>query len=108
MVDATKNNREDAIRFIKSEIARGGTKHLKPILAAIEQAPDAIFFLTDGDDNDAMSPMQLNEIKRKNKKNIQINVIQFGNGKYQTPSDFLQQIAKDNNGKYTYINIQEL
>ncbi|MDR1923608.1 MAG: hypothetical protein LBQ66_04465, partial [Planctomycetaceae bacterium] len=30
MVDATKNNREDAIRFIKSEIARGGTKHLKP------------------------------------------------------------------------------
>ncbi|MDR2642760.1 MAG: VWA domain-containing protein [Planctomycetaceae bacterium] len=108
MLEATELNCRQAIIFVQSEVARGGTKHFEPLVAAIRQKPDAIFFLTDGDDNDAMTQMQLNEIKRINQINkVRINIIQFGVGKYRT-SEFLKQLAKDNNGLYSYINVTEL
>jgi hypothetical protein len=108
ILDATESNRKNAIAFVQSEIARGGTKHFEPLIIAIKQKPDTIFFLTDGDDLDAISQFQLKEIKRLNQINkVQINVIQFGVGKYRM-SEFLQQLAKENNGLYSYINVVEL
>jgi hypothetical protein len=108
MLEATESNRKNAIDFIQSEIANGGTNHFQPLITAIKQKPDVIFFLTDGDDNDAINQIQLKEIKRINQINkTQINVIQFGVGKYRS-SEFLIQLAKDNNGLYAYINVIEL
>jgi hypothetical protein len=112
MLEATELNRKSAALFVKAEAARGGTKHFEPLVVAIRQKPDVIFFLTDGDENDAMTQMQLTEIKRINQRinqinNVRINVIQFGVGKHRT-SDFLIQLAKENNGLYSYIDVNEL
>lgn len=108
MIDATELNCKSATLFVQAEIAQGGTKHFEPLVTAMKQKPDVIFFLTDGDDNDAMTQNQLAEIKRMNKLNkIQINVIQFV-ARNSSPSDFLMQLAKENFGLYTYINIEKL
>ncbi|MDR1478023.1 MAG: VWA domain-containing protein [Planctomycetaceae bacterium] len=107
MLEAVESNCRSAAQFVQFENARGGTKHFEPLVAALKQKPDVIFFLTDGDDNDAMTQIQLNEIKRINQMNkVRINVIQFGVGKYRT-SEFLKQLADDNNGQYSYINVTE-
>ncbi|MDR2172472.1 MAG: VWA domain-containing protein [Planctomycetaceae bacterium] len=108
MLPATELNCKNATAFVQLEEARGGTNHYEPLIAAIKQKPDVIFFLTDGDENDAIRQTQLKEIKRINQINkIQINVIQFGIGKDRA-SDFLQQLAHENNGLYSYINVLEL
>ncbi|MDR0392336.1 MAG: VWA domain-containing protein [Planctomycetaceae bacterium] len=108
MLETTELNCKNAARFVQAEIAQGGTKHFTPLVTAIKQKPDVIFFLTDGDDNDAMTQNELAEIKRTNKLNkVQINVIQFGMGNNNS-SNFLIQLAKDNYGLYVYINIIEL
>jgi hypothetical protein len=107
MLEATELNCKSAFRFVQGEVARGNTKHFDPLVVAIRQKPDVIFFLTDGDDNDAMTQMQLAEIKRINQSKVIINVIQFGVGKYRS-SDFLIQLAKENNGLYLYIDVTEL
>jgi hypothetical protein len=108
MLDATELNCKSATLFVQSEVAQGGTKHYEPLVTAIKQRPDVIFFLTDGDENDAMTQIQLAEIKRINQLNkVQINVIQFGMGQNYS-SDFLIQLAKENYGLYSYINIAEL
>ncbi|MDR2345704.1 MAG: VWA domain-containing protein [Planctomycetaceae bacterium] len=108
MLETTELNCKNAINFVYSEVARGNTKHFEPLVKAIKQKPDAIFFLTDGDDNNALTQTQLNEIKRINQLiKVQINVIQFGVGKYRE-SEFLIQLAKDNNGLYSYVNVDNL
>ncbi|MDR1053994.1 MAG: VWA domain-containing protein [Planctomycetaceae bacterium] len=108
MVEATELNCRSAVQFVQSEVAQGGTKHYEPLVAALRQQPDVIFFLTDGDDNDAMTQMQLADIKRTNQLlKVRINVIQFGVGNDRV-SEFLKQLAEENNGQYSYINVKEL
>jgi hypothetical protein len=108
MIEATELNCRSAVQFVRAEVAQGGTKHYEPLITALRQQPDVIFFLTDGDDNDAMTQMQLADIKRTNQLfKVRINVIQFGVGSDRI-SEFLRQLAEDNNGQYSYIDVKGL
>lgn len=107
---ADDKNKETARKFVEGIISRGGTRHRKPLVEAIRLKPDVIFFLTDGEERDALTPGQLNDIERLNHQiggGVQINVIQFGAGQHRE-SDFLRKLAAQNRGQYVYIDINGL
>ena len=105
---ATEPNKESAATFVRGKIATGGTKHYAPLIAAIKLNPDVIFFLTDGEEKDALNPGQLADIRRINRNGIQINAIQFGVGTERTDRSFLRSLAAQNQGQHRYINVAEL
>lgn len=108
LVFANDINKPSAVRFIEGITASGGTRHHSALMEALSLAPEVIFFLTDGDENDAVSPGEMEEItKRNNRVNTQINVIQFGAGT-KRESGFLKKLASQNRGQYVYINAVEL
>ena len=109
LVFATPSNKESAVRYISGITAEGGTRHFAPLQEAIAHRPDVIFFLTDGEAQDDLSPAQLREIERINNRvgrGVQINVIQFiSGGATNFPSTSLQQLAADNHGQYICVNV---
>jgi hypothetical protein len=107
MIEATDVNKENAKRFIEGITPSGGTRHLEPLLEAVKHRPDIVFFLTDGDESDALSAGQLDKIMKDNNHRTQINVIQFGIGA-KRESNFLLKLAAQNRGQYSYINVIEL
>jgi len=106
---ATSANKENATRFVEGIVAEGSTWHFDPLKAALAHRPDVIFFLTDGETHDDLSPVQLRELTQINNRvgrGVQINVIQFGGGGFTDfPSRSLEQLATDNHGKYVYVNV---
>ena len=106
---ATPTNKQNAILFIGSITAEGGTFHYDPLMEAINHRPDVIFFLTDGERQDDLTPLQLGNIERANSRigqGAQINVIQFGSGGLtDSPSASLQQLAIQNRGEHVYVNV---
>ncbi|MDR2114857.1 MAG: VWA domain-containing protein [Planctomycetaceae bacterium] len=104
MMEATDQNKENAKRFVEGITPFGGTRHLEPLLEAVKHRPDVIFFLTDGDEHDALSAGDLDKIARDNSFRSQINVIQFGVGTNRE-SNFLQKLAANNRGQYSYVNV---
>lgn len=109
MVFATDVVKAGATKHIEGMLPMGGTRHFKALMEAIRLKPEVIFFLTDGDENDRLSPAQLQEISNRNSRGpvAQINVIQFGIGE-KNESEFLKKLASQNRGQYTYINVDGL
>ena len=106
---ASESNKQDAARFVLGIMPEGGTRHFEPLLAAIAHRPDVIFFLTDGEPQDDLTSVQLNEIDRQNnrlRQGTQINVIQFSSGGFtDSESRALRQLADQNQGAYRYVNV---
>ena len=113
LVSATEANKQSANRFISDITTDGDTQHFEPLIESVAHLPDVIFFLTAGKATDDLTPEQLREIERVNKRydrGAHINVIQFGSGALtdSPPSQSLQQLAKQNRGQYQYVNVPTL
>ena len=111
LVFATPTEKQNAVQFIESMTAEGGTRHFEPLLEAIAHRPDVIFFLTDGEAQDDLTAEQLRRVERANNvgRGAQINIIQFGSGGLtDPPSRSLQQMAEQNEGQHRYVNVKEL
>ncbi len=108
---ATRPNLNLAAFFINSLGANGGTKHMPALQAALDLKPDVIFLLTDAD-QDRLSAGDLFTIRAEYNKGhkTHINCIQFGEGpNLKTPAqNFLQQLASENRGTYSYMDISKL
>lgn len=110
MVFADESSRASAKRFIEGVIPTGGTRHREALSTAVRLKPDVIYFLTDGDDQDRLTPSQISEITNLNQRSgagASLHVIQFGVGA-RSGSGYLKDLAKQNDGQFTYINIAEL
>jgi hypothetical protein len=109
LVPATAQNKQSATIFVNGIMADGGTRHFEPLIEAINHRPDVIFFLTDGDPWDDLTPAELRDIENRNSRvgrGAQINVIQFGGGSFtDTSSRSLQQLADQNFGEFRYFNV---
>ncbi|MGL4593966.1 MAG: vWA domain-containing protein [Thermoguttaceae bacterium] len=106
---AKEIEKTNAAKFIGGVIPNGGTAHEKALTAALRLRPDVIFFLTDGEDGDDLNPSQLRELERLNHRigaGAQINVIQFGIGANRQ-SNFLRNLAAQNQGQFIYLNVLE-
>ncbi len=106
MFFATEQNKALAIKFIGSITAAGATRHEEALLMAIAVQPDVIFFLTDADEP-KLWPGQLAKIKRR-AAGITINAIEFGFGPQSDRNNFLVQLARQNGGKYAYVDISKM
>ncbi|HEV3025663.1 MAG TPA: hypothetical protein VGX76_24490, partial [Pirellulales bacterium] len=104
MVLADPETKRQAERFVRSIVADGGTRHESAIEMALKLAPDVIFFLTDADEPQ-LSPAQLARIKKANGERSVIHTIEFGDGRGGTRDNFLKEIARQNGGRYVYIDI---
>jgi hypothetical protein len=103
----TDRNKKLAARFIKNVTADGGTARFPALKHALALQPNVIFFLSDADG--PMSSKEMAEIARINERiGAQICVIEFGLGDKPPKSNFLTQLARENNGQYGYINLAKL
>jgi hypothetical protein len=100
---ATDRNKELAARFVRGMTADGGTHHEDALLAAIALRPDVIFFLTDADEP-RLWPSQLDRLRRR-AAGVTIHAIEFGFGPQQNARNFLVQLAEQNGGQHTYIDV---
>jgi hypothetical protein len=102
---ATEENKQRAIRFLDTITAVGGTAHEDALRLAIRLRPDVIFFLTDSDDP-KLTPAQLAKIRHL-AAGIIINAVEFGPGPKSAGASFLAALARQNGGKYVYIDISK-
>lgn len=101
-----RQSQELAQRYVRGIMAAGGTRHGEAIEAALRLAPDVVFFLTDADQPE-LSADRLARIKRMNGGRTSINTIEFGLGAKAGRENFLARIARQNGGKYVYIDISK-
>jgi hypothetical protein len=102
---ATEKNKQQAIRFVESIVADGGTDHEEALKLAIRLQPDVLFFLTDGDDP-KLTPAQLAKIQRL-AAGITINAIEFGPRPKPAGPSFLAELARQNGGGYVYVDVSK-
>lgn len=101
---ADRQSQELAEKYVRGIMADGGTRHGEAIEAALVLSPDVIFFLTDADQPE-LSADRLARIKRMNAGRASIHTIEFGLGAQPARDNFLAKIARQNGGKYVYIDI---
>lgn len=104
LVFANERSKELARRFVGGIMADGATEHFFALRGALRLAPDVIFFLTDADEPQ-LSDAKLAQIRRSNGGRTSINTIEFGEGPQPRGENFLARIARENGGKYIYIDI---
>jgi hypothetical protein len=102
---ANEQTKQRAVHFIDSIVADGGTDHEAALKLALQLQPDVVFFLTDGDDP-KLTPAQLKKIRRM-AGGIVINAIEFGTGPKPSGDSFLAELARQNGGGYTYVDISQ-
>ncbi len=102
LIFGNEPNKRQAQQFINGIIADRGTEREPALLAALNLAPDVIFFLGDSDDPELNSG-QLAKIAARNRRGTVINVIEFGHGP-QLGENFLKKLARQNGGSYAYVD----
>lgn len=101
---ANHQNQELAEKHVRGIMADGGTHHAEAIEAALRLAPDVIFFLSDCD-LPAIPDDELARIKRLNSGRTVIHVIELGLGAPPSRENFLGKLARQNGGRYAYVDI---
>ena len=103
---ATEPNKRRARKFIGSVLDAGATEHEDALKLAIRYQPDVIFFLTDA----AVPRLDANQLStiRRRASGITINAIEFGRGPKQEGDNFLNRLAGQNGGQYSYHDIIKL
>lgn len=104
----------DAHRFLVSEQIRSitpaaGTRHLPPLLEALNFKPDVIFLLTDGASENALSAADLDAIRQRNRHGTHIHCIEFSRLEKSPMVDqgnFLKTLSRENEGQYVFRSLK--
>lgn len=106
LITLTPDSRKRAVGFVASVYGDGQTRHVPPLEMAIRMKPDVIYLLTDGEEKDDPSPDELARLRKLNKGQARINVIQFVFD--AGTKSKLEELAKENGGRHIYMNISQL
>ena len=103
---ATELNKTLARQQIAGIQPGAGTSHFPALELALKLHPDVIFFLTDAAEP-AMSPSDLEKVKRLNGGRAHIHSIEFGVGPelVEYTSNFLRRLPQQNGGTYRYHDV---
>jgi hypothetical protein len=104
LLPADEKNRELLVRFVADTAAFGQTEHLRGLLAALKLKPEVIFLLTDGGEP-TLDSAQLRTIREQAAGRTSIHCVQFGRGTTPEGESFLQRLAAENRGSFTYIDM---
>lgn len=103
---ATDENKKLVPTFIDNLAAFGSTNHEKGLVSAIAFRPDVIVFMTDGGYPE-LNSSQLKLMRQMAGGRSTIHCIQFGLGNLQKQTNFMSQLARDNQGSFNYIDVSE-
>jgi hypothetical protein len=106
LVFANDRAKELARRFVDGIVAAGGTRHFEALKEALRLGPDVLFFLTDADEPE-LSDGQISQIRSLNGGRTAINTIEFGDRPQPRPNNFLARVARENGGRYVYVNVRK-
>jgi VWA domain-containing protein len=106
MVFANEPGKRLAANFVGSVSPHGSTDHLRALRTALAMRPDVIFLLTDASEPQ-LSAAELATIRRLNERTT-ISAIEFGLGSASPQYNFLQQLAAQNGGQHTYVDLLRL
>ena len=104
LLPADAENQERLVRFVAEIAAFGQTEHTRGLLAALRLKPEVIFLLTDGGDP-ALDNLQLRTVREAAAGRTSIHTLHFGRGPAPEGEHFLQRLAAENRGSYTYIDM---
>ena len=105
---AGKQNRQLATDHIRGIVASGTTRHEDALLLALKMSPDVVFFLTDAEEP-VMTFQELERVSRRNQfVGASIYTVQFGIGPPQGGENFLARLARRNDGKHAYVDVNRL
>lgn len=105
---ATETNLQQAEQYIRSVTPDGGTNHVDAIKMAIALGGDVLFLLTDAADP-SLSAGELEEVRKRNGGRMQIHTVEFNVGADLTQdNNFLKKLARQNDGSYTYRDVDAL
>lgn len=107
MYAASAQNTSRAIRAIRSVRTGEGTQHMPALEKAIKLRPDVIFFLTDGHDT-PLTPSDLAYIRKLNGGVSRIHCVEFGQGQLLNTGTWLRKVARQNGGRYKYVDVNRL
>lgn len=105
LITAGKDAKAGVGDFIDGLVAFGGTDHEMALRAALGMEPDVVFLLTDGGDP-YLNEIQLANIKKLASGRTTIHCIQFGFRASADPDNFMQRLAEQNRGGYTYVQMK--
>ena len=106
MVFGDEPGKRLAASFVGGISAYGATDHMQALQKALQLRPDVVFFLTDADQPQLRTD-DFPRIRRLNQGTV-INAIEFGIGPPQPRFNFLQQLAAENGGRHTYVDVTRL
>ena len=106
LIPATEENKSGVADFIDSLASFGGTGHEMAVRAGVAMEPDVVFLLTDGGEP-SLNEIQLAGIHKLASGRTTIHCIQFGFGPLSDGDNFLMQVARQNGGGYTYVNMSQ-
>jgi hypothetical protein len=106
LIAASEENRAGIPAFIDGLADFGGTAHEMVLRAALGMEPEAVFLLTDGGDPH-LNDIQLKNIQKLAQGRTTIHCIQFGFGAPGEGESFLRQLAEQNGGGYTYVEMSK-
>lgn len=106
MVYGNESGKRLAANFVGGVLPYGATDHLLALQTALQMRPDIVFFLTDANEPQ-LHASDFEKIRRLN-QGTTINAIEFGMGPPKVGLSFLQQLAAENGGQHTYVDITRL
>jgi hypothetical protein len=107
LMPATPEHVASARKFIRQMVPQGGTEHIGPLLEAIRLSPDVIYFLTDADMMSDRDVAELTGANRRLRRPASIHAIEFGNGPNLNDDKPLRRLARENEGTYFYVDVQQ-
>ena len=102
LMPATEENKQAVAPFLSNLAAFGGTEHHQAVLAALALKPDVIFLLTDGGDPE-LGAGPLSGIRGQAAGKTSIHTVHFGFGSKPLQGRFMETLARENNGSYSYV-----
>lgn len=105
LLPASRANIEKTKDFLSKMTASGGTNHNPALLAAFKLQPEVIYFLTDADMMTAQDVESLTKANRRSRPPATIHTIEFGAGPAVAIDKPLRQLARENDGTYSYVNL---
>ncbi|MGL5096071.1 MAG: hypothetical protein ACRDD1_10810, partial [Planctomycetia bacterium] len=108
LLTAERVNIERIKRFLDTIVPSGGTEHLSALNAAMDLNPEVIYFLTDADNMTDRDVLKLSERNHRQKRPATIFAVEFGQGPAGAVDKPLRRFARDNDGVYTYVNVETL
>jgi len=106
MVFADEPGKRLAANFVGGILAHGATDHVQALRTALQMKPDVVFLLTDANEPQLRAD-ELRLIRQLN-QGTSINTIEFGIGTPAPRYNFLQQLAAENGGQHTYVDVARL